>query len=82
MSSDKEEAFKLPPFTAKAHKFWLNDARQCFIMAIIALKANKMRTFLTMLGIIIGVGAVIALVSVGMGVKEQCDQFYFQPGFQ
>ena len=71
MSSDQEkESFRLPPFTAKAHKFWLNDAKQCFIMAIIALKANKMRTFLTMLGIIIGVGAVIALVSVGMGVKS------------
>ena len=70
MSSKEAESFKLPPFTAKAHKFWLNDARQCFIMAIIALKANKMRTFLTMLGIIIGVGAVIALVSVGMGVKS------------
>ena len=71
MSSEQEkESFRLPPFTAKAHKFWLNDAKQCFIMAIIALKANKMRTFLTMLGIIIGVGAVIALVSVGMGVKS------------
>lgn len=70
MSSKEAESFKLPPFTAKAHKFWLNDAKQCFIMAIIALKANKMRTFLTMLGIIIGVGAVIALVSVGMGVKS------------
>ena len=70
MSSKEAESFRLPPFTAKAHKFWLNDAKQCFIMAIIALKANKMRTFLTMLGIIIGVGAVIALVSVGMGVKS------------
>ena len=70
MLSEQAKSFKLPPFTAKAHKFWLNDARQCFVMAIIALKANKMMTFLTMLGIIIGVGAVIALVSVGMGVKS------------
>ncbi|ORU00482.1 Macrolide export ATP-binding/permease protein MacB [Anaerovibrio sp. JC8] len=39
-------------------------------MAFTALLANKMRSLLTMLGIIIGVGAVIAMVSVGMGVKS------------
>ena len=31
---------------------------------------NKLRTLLTLLGIIIGVGAVIAMVSLGFGVKE------------
>jgi putative ABC transport system permease protein len=40
-------------------------------MAIEGMIANKMRTFLTLLGIIIGVGAVIAMVSLGFGVKEQ-----------
>jgi putative ABC transport system permease protein len=35
-----------------------------------ALGANKMRAVLTMLGIIIGVGAVIALMSVGEGVES------------
>jgi len=39
-------------------------------MALISLYANKMRSLLTMLGIIIGVAAVIALVSVGMGVRS------------
>ncbi len=39
-------------------------------MAIEALWANKMRSLLTMLGIIIGVGAVIAMVSIGMGVRK------------
>jgi len=39
-------------------------------MAITALRANKLRSLLTMLGIIIGVGAVIAMISVGMGVKK------------
>ncbi|MBQ7478516.1 MAG: ABC transporter permease [Selenomonadaceae bacterium] len=43
---------------------------ESFQMAITALMANKLRSLLTMLGIIIGVGAVIAMVSVGMGVRS------------
>ncbi|HWF19590.1 MAG TPA: ABC transporter permease [Verrucomicrobiae bacterium] len=38
-----------------------------------ALKRNKMRTILTMLGMIIGVGAVIATVSLGDGAKSQVE---------
>jgi putative ABC transport system permease protein len=40
-------------------------------IALRALIANKMRSALTMLGIIIGVGAVIAMVAVGSGAKQQ-----------
>ncbi len=40
-------------------------------IAVNALFANKMRSLLTMLGIIIGVGAVIAMVAVGMGVTQR-----------
>jgi len=39
-------------------------------IAVGALTANKLRSILTMLGIIIGVGAVITLVSVGQGVEK------------
>lgn len=39
-------------------------------IAIKALLGNKLRSILTMLGIIIGVGAVIAMISIGMGVKQ------------
>jgi putative ABC transport system permease protein len=39
-------------------------------VAVGALTANKLRSILTMLGIIIGVGAVITLVSVGQGVEK------------
>jgi len=39
-------------------------------VAVRALNRNKLRTALTMLGIIIGVGAVIALVSVGQGAQS------------
>ena len=39
-------------------------------IAIRALKRNKTRAFLTMLGIIIGVAAVIAMVAIGQGSKQ------------
>ena len=39
-------------------------------IAMRALAANKLRSVLTMLGIIIGVGAVIALMSIGRGVQK------------
>jgi putative ABC transport system permease protein len=39
-------------------------------IALNALRRNKLRAFLTMLGIIIGVGAVIAMVAIGQGSKK------------
>jgi len=45
--------------------------RECVKMAFEGMVANKVRTFLTMLGIIIGVGAVIAMVSLGLGMQEK-----------
>lgn len=45
--------------------------KEGFLMAWASLVANKMRSLLTMLGIIIGVAAVIALVSIGYGVRSQ-----------
>ncbi len=44
-----------------------------FRIALRALKRNKMRSILTMLGIIIGVAAVIAMVGVGNGAKSQVE---------
>ena len=40
-------------------------------IALRALRVNKMRSALTMLGIIIGVGAVIAMLAVGTGASKQ-----------
>lgn len=45
-----------------------------------ALSRNKMRTFLTALGIIIGVGAVIAMVSIGQGAKIEVQQRFESMG--
>jgi len=43
-------------------------------IALRALRRNKMRTILTMLGMIIGVGAVISSVSITSGAKQQVEQ--------
>jgi putative ABC transport system permease protein len=43
----------------------------CLRIALRALMVNKMRSALTMLGIIIGVGAVIAMIAVGSGAKNR-----------
>ena len=40
-------------------------------VALGALRANKLRSLLTMLGVVIGVGAVIAMVAIGSGAQEQ-----------
>jgi putative ABC transport system permease protein len=42
-------------------------------VALRALRRNKLRSILTALGIIIGVGAVIAMVSIGNGAKSQVE---------
>jgi putative ABC transport system permease protein len=39
-------------------------------VALGALRANKLRSFLTMLGVVIGVGAVIAVVALGRGAQQ------------
>lgn len=47
---------------------------QSFRLAIKSLRTSKMRAFLTMLGIVIGVGAVIVIISLGNGLQQMVDQ--------
>lgn len=49
-------------------------------MAFYAIKANKMRSFLTMLGIIIGIGSVIAIVSIGDTMRFMVSDIYKNVG--
>ncbi len=44
------------------------------VIALKALNRNKMRTILTMLGMIIGVGAVITMVALGRGAQSTIEQ--------
>lgn len=49
-------------------------------MAFAAIKANKMRSFLTMLGIIIGIGSVISIVSIGDTMRKMFADLYKDVG--
>ncbi|MDH2436610.1 MacB family efflux pump subunit [Pokkaliibacter sp. MBI-7] len=44
---------------------------EAFKMALIAMASNRLRTLLTMLGIIIGIMAVVSVVAVGQGAKQK-----------
>jgi len=43
-------------------------------IALAALRANKLRAILTMLGVVIGVAAVIAMVAIGRGAQESVNE--------
>lgn len=44
---------------------------EAFRMALLAMNAHRMRTFLTMLGIIIGIASVVSVVALGKGSQQQ-----------
>ncbi|MBR1475876.1 MAG: ABC transporter permease [Muribaculaceae bacterium] len=50
------------------------NATNLFKIALKAIANNKMRSFLTMLGIIIGVASVITMLAIGQGSKQQIKQ--------
>lgn len=53
---------------------------QTLRLALKALKRNLLRSFLTALGIIIGVAAVIAMVSIGEGARRRVEQSFASMG--
>ncbi len=53
---------------------------QSFKLALKSLRTSKMRAFLTMLGIIIGVGAVIVIISLGNGMQGLMNQQFDRLG--
>src|SRR5690606_13704445 len=49
---------------------WLGDFMEAIAMAGRSLRVNLFRTLLTLLGIVIGVGAVVAMMAIGNGSKQ------------
>ena len=58
-------------FSSKGRSGKAMKLLDAFVSALTALRSHLLRSVLTMLGIVIGVGAVIAMVSIGSGMKEQ-----------
>ncbi|EOW6741870.1 macrolide ABC transporter ATP-binding protein/permease MacB [Cronobacter dublinensis] len=58
------------PHDAPALGQFINSFHEALTMAWLAMAANKMRTLLTMLGIIIGIASVVSIVVVGDAAKQ------------
>ncbi|MFN3524294.1 MAG: MacB family efflux pump subunit [Phenylobacterium sp.] len=50
---------------------WRSRFTEAFRMALLAMNAHRLRTFLTMLGIIIGIASVVSVVALGEGSRRQ-----------
>jgi macrolide transport system ATP-binding/permease protein len=50
---------------------WRDRFMEGFRMAVLAMRSHKLRTFLTMLGIIIGIASVVSVVALGEGSRRQ-----------
>ncbi|EPF70101.1 MacB family efflux pump subunit [Acinetobacter rudis] len=56
---------------ASAWRSVIDRFTEAFRMALLAMNAHRMRTFLTMLGIIIGIASVVSVVALGKGSQQQ-----------
>jgi len=56
---------------ASPEQAWLPDLSEAVKMALRSLRANLFRSALTLLGVVIGVAAVVAMLAIGNGSKQQ-----------
>lgn len=66
----------IPPNMLASHQkstigAFFDRLAEAFKMSLLAMRAHKMRTLLTMLGIIIGIASVVAIVGLGKGSQQQ-----------
>ncbi|MBP0596964.1 MacB family efflux pump subunit [Herbaspirillum sp. LeCh32-8] len=50
---------------------WLDRMKEALRMSLLAMNAHRLRSFLTMLGIIIGIASVVSVVALGTGSREK-----------
>lgn len=69
---DKTKAVQHLNFAKKSGvTAFLDRLSEAFKMSVLAMKAHKMRTLLTMLGIIIGIASVVSVVGLGQGSQQK-----------
>ncbi|HEY1078211.1 MAG TPA: MacB family efflux pump subunit [Fontimonas sp.] len=59
-----------PSDTGARHPHWLPDLSEAVKMALRSLRANLFRSALTLLGVVIGVAAVVTMLAIGNGSKQ------------
>jgi macrolide transport system ATP-binding/permease protein len=65
---------KLPVAAAQSQNAWrarIDSLKEALGMSLLAMRAHKLRTFLTMLGIIIGIASVVSVVAVGDAARNK-----------
>ena len=65
-----------PPRTVSGYKQWVPDVR----LGLQNLLAHRLRSMLTMLGMIFGVAAVVSMLSIGAGARQRVMAFIEQMG--
>jgi macrolide transport system ATP-binding/permease protein len=68
---EKQELVRAPQKKTSSWRSMFDRLGEAFRMALLAMNAHRMRTFLTMLGIIIGIASVVSVVALGNGSQKQ-----------
>ena len=71
---EKQTLVRAPQKKIPAWRSVVDRLGEAFCMALLAMNAHRMRTFLTMLGIIIGIASVVSVVALGNGSQKQILQ--------
>ena len=69
--TERQTLVRQPKANISALRAFLDRLSEAFQMALLAMNAHRMRTFLTMLGIIIGIASVVSVVALGNGSQKQ-----------
>lgn len=72
IGASSQNSIKSPEFKPQGgFEALLDSLSEAFSMAVLSMRAHKLRTFLTMLGIIIGIASVVSVVALGEGSKQK-----------
>ncbi|MCH4246457.1 MAG: MacB family efflux pump subunit [Acinetobacter populi] len=69
--TEPQTLIREPKKKSSSIRAFLDRLSEAFRMALISMNAHRMRTFLTMLGIIIGIASVVSVVALGNGSQKQ-----------
>ncbi|WP_296243341.1 MULTISPECIES: MacB family efflux pump subunit [unclassified Psychrobacter] len=69
--AEPQPAADIDKHRKSAFSSFIDRLFEAFKMSLLAMRAHKMRTLLTMLGIIIGIASVVSVVGLGKGSQEQ-----------